>query len=528
MSIRVLAGLKTCTVALLATAVVIAGGLPLRAEDQAPRYGGTLVIGADAGPLGLDPQKSASGQTLMVVEHVYSSLLRPDRNDPAHLIGDVADSYQVTSPTVYVFHLRKGVKFHNGRELVADDVRYSIERMLDASTASPWRAIWDIVERVETPDRYTVRLVTKKPFAPLLSYLASPWYSAIVPREVVEQQGDLQRVMAGTGPFVLEKYVPDDVIVLRRNPAYFRRGVPYLDRIEYRIIPSEAARIGALRANSLQYTWSQDPLIQRQLQGVRGITILRPQRPSATIAVWFNQTKPPFSDVRVRRAVSLAIDRKALIGSVLHGQGVVATKIPPSSPFGYRGNGHDLPYYAHDPETARKLLAEAGYPRGFATTLEVASNFPVNVRTAEVMREQLAQVGIQVEIKQMEYGTALTRCVRTEEDGMCIIRHVWQPDPDAYVYQIYYSKSPINLGKWVDPVVDNLLDEGRTTFDRARRIEIYRRLERRVAEMAYTIVPFAFDYAELIRENVRGYISIPGGAPPGTRSRIYLDHAWLR
>ena len=471
-----------CVLALSAMVASLAGvaGWPVGAAGQA-RYGGTLVIGADAGPLGLDPQKSASGFTLMIVEHVYSSLLRPARRAPDRLVGDLAQSYQVVNPTTYVYHLRHGVKFHNGRELVADDVKYSLQRMLDPATASPWRAIWEIIDRVDTPDQYTVRIVTKRPFAPLLAYLASPWYSAIVPKEVVQQQGDLQRVMVGTGPFILERYVPDNVIVLRRNPAYYERGLPYLDRIEYRIIPSEASRLAALRAGSIQYTWSLDPLIQQQVQGMRDIQMLQASRFSATMAVWFNQTKPPFNDVRVRRAVSLALDRRAMINAVLRGHGAIATKIPPSSPFGYRGDGHDLPYYQHDPQAARRLLTEAGHPGGLDTAIEVASNFPINVRMAEVMKEQLAQAGISLDIHQMEYGASLTRCIRTQEDGMCIIRHVWQPDPDAYLYQIYYSTSAINLGKWNDPLVDQWLDQGRTTLDPAKRVQIYAKLERRVA-----------------------------------------------
>jgi peptide/nickel transport system substrate-binding protein len=512
---------------LILIAILAIGGVAFNGLSQGPQRGGTLIIGIDTDPPGLDPHKSASGHTLGIAELVYSTLLRLDK-DGQSLVLDLAESYENVSPTTYIFHLRKGVKFHNGRELVAEDVKYSLERMLDPATASPWRSIWEVIDRIETLDTYTVSLHLKYPFAPLLAYLASPWYSAIVPKEVVQQYGDLQRVMVGTGPFMLEQYTPGEVIVLKVNPNYYEKGLPYLDRIEFRIIPSEMTRLVALGAGIIHYTYSSDPWIEKQVSGIKGITILYPAYPSATIGVWFNQTKPPFNDVRVRRAVSVGIDRHALLDIVMGGRGAISTKIPPSSPFGYRGDGSDLPYYQYNPQLARQLLAEAGYPQGFDTTLEVPSIFPYAVRTAEVMKEQLAQVGIRLDIRQMEYGTALTRCVHTEQDGMCMIRHVWQPDPDPYLYQIYLSTSPINLGKWSDPVVDQLLQEGRSTVDQEKRIQIYRELERHVAEMVYTIVPFAFDYAELVREEVQGYTSIPGGAPPGTRSRYYLKEAWLR
>ena len=518
-------GLAGLLVALLAPLAALASAVARAAPPAGPVPGGVLVIGTNAGPPGLDPHKSASGHTLMVAEHVYSSLLRlmPDGS----IVGDLAEEYQVLDPTTYVFRLRRGVQWHHGRELTSQDVRYSLERLRDPQTASPWRGIWEIVDRVQTPDAYTVRIVTRRPFAPLVAYLASPWYSAIVPRELVEREGDLQRVMSGTGPFRLARYVPDNVVELVRNPDYYEPGLPYLDRLEYRVIPSEASRLAALRTGAIQYTWVEDPLIEPQLRQLRGVSVAYPDRPSATLAVWFNQTRPPFDHPDVRRAVSVGIDRRAIIAAVLRGRGAIATKIPPSSPYGYRGDGEDLPYYRHDVTLARQLLARAGYPDGLRTVLEVPSVFPVAVRTAEVMKEQLARVGIDVEIRQLEYGTALSRCLQTQQEGMCIIRHVWQPDPDAYLYPIYHSGSSVNLGKWADPVVDELLQQGRTTLDFQSRRAIYQRLERHVAEMAYVVVPYAFDYAELVPDRLQGYASLPGGAPPGTRSRQLLKGAWL-
>ena len=495
------------------------------AAAQTPKRGGTLVVAADVSPPGLDPQKSAAAHSWMIAEHVYSNLLR--RDPKMNIVGDLAESWQVVSDTTFVFKLRKGVMWHHGRELVADDVKYSFERMLDEKTASPWRSNWLIIDRIETPDRATVRFVIKRPFAPFFSYLATPHYSAIVPRDLVEKHGDLQKNGSGTGPFVLERFVPDNTVVLKRNPSYYETGLPYLDGLEYRIIPDEAARLAALRAGTVHYLWSVDPLIDRQLQGAAGIGLREPDGYCAQHGMAFNQTKAPFTDVRVRRAVSVGINRKEIIASVLRGHGAISTKIPPcDAPFGYSGDDKGLPFYAHDPALAKRLLGEAGFANGLDTTLEVSPRFPQTVRTGEVMKEQLAGSDIRVTLKQVEWGAALKNFVRTEYEGMSMIPLVWQPDPDAHVYDIFHSGSNINLGKFRDAQVDQLVEQGRTTLDRDKRIAIYRDLQRHMADQAYLIFPYASGATEALRDTVKGYISIPG-AQPGSRSRHFVKQAWL-
>jgi peptide/nickel transport system substrate-binding protein len=516
--------------AFLGTGSLIALGLsaePLigSAAAQAPKRGGTLVVAADVSPPGLDSQKSAAAHSWMIAEHVYSNLLRRDQQ--MNIVGDLAESWQVVNDTTFVFKLRKGVMWHHGRELVADDVKYSFERMLDEKTASPWRANWLIVDRIEVVDRSTVRFVLKRPFAPFFSYLATPHYGAIVPRDVVEKHGDLQKHAVGTGPFMLERFVSENTVVLKKNPAYFEPGLPYLDGLEYRIIPDESARLAALRAGSVHYLWSVDPLIDRQVQGAAGIVLREPDGYCAQHGMAFNQTKPPFTDVRVRRAVSVGINRRELIATVLRGRGAITTKIPPcDAPFGYTGDDKGLPFYAHDPALARRLLGEAGHANGLDTTLEVAPRFPQTVRTAEVMKEQLAPAGIRVALKQVEWGAALKNFVRTEYDGMSMIPLVWQPDPDAHVYDIFHSGSNINLGKFKDPQVDQLLERGRTTLDRDKRIAVYRDLQRHMADQAYLVFPYASGATEVLRDTVKGYLSIPG-AQPGSRSRLFFKQTWL-
>jgi peptide/nickel transport system substrate-binding protein len=499
--------------------------IAMAAPAGPPKRGGVLIVGSDVSPPGLDPAKSAAAHSWMISEHVYSNLLR--RGPTMKLVPDLAEGYEVPSPTTYVFKLRRGVQWHHGRELVADDVKYTFERMMDQRTASPWRSIWLIIDRIETPDKYTVRFTTRRPFAPLLSYLGTPHYSAIVPKDVVDRSGDLQQTASGTGPFMLERFVPENQVVLKRNPHYYESGLPYLDGIEYKIIPDEAARIAALRTGTIHYTWSVDPLVDQQLQGAPGVAILLPRGYCGQHTLCFNQTRPPFNDARVRRAVSVGFNRAEVIRAVLRGKGGISTKIPPcDAPFGYSGTEKGMPYYEFNPQQARQLLAEAGYPNGIDTTLEVPPRFPFTVRTGEVMREQWAQAGIRVTLRQGEWGALLTAFVRTTYDGMSMIPTVWQPDPDAHVYDIYHSDSAINLGKFRDPFVDQLLDQGRTTIARDKRIAVYQQLQRHIADQAYMIHPYASGAVEIMREPVRGYVSLPG-AQPGSRSRQFFKQVWL-
>lgn len=494
---------------------------------QTPTPGGKIVIAVPNNPVGLDPQKSAAGSTLTVTQLIYSSLLTYDQN--MKFRGDLAESYQQINPTTYVFHLRPNAEWQDGTPVTADDVKYSFERMLDPATGSPWLNIWkEAIAHIDVIDSHTVRIVTNGPFAPLLSYLASPWYSAIVSKKAVQQYGDLQQHAFGSGPFELVSFVPNSEIVLKRNPHYYIAGRPYLDEVDFRIIPNEASQIAALRAGTVNLMWSADPLIEQKTSSISGLRIIRVKEDSATPAWWFNQTKPPFNNVDVRRAVSVGIDRNALIQAVLRGQGQISTKIPPSSPYGYHGNGSDLPYYSYDPAMAKQLLAKAGYPNGFTTSVEIPAGYPVIQRATEVMKEELTKVGITLNIQVLSYGNALTRCIKTEEEGLCAIRHVWQPDPDAYLYDIYYSKSSINLGKWADPTVDSLLQQGRQTVDVQKRIQIYQELEKHVADMVYVIVPFANDFAGLMKGDYQGYEPLPGGGTPGTRSLLPLVDTWLK
>ena len=281
----------------------------------------------------LDPHLSVSFLTHNSASLVYSQLVRfphgPEQKHTADfsIVPDLAEKWEYKTPTVLVFTLRKGVKFHNkppvnGREVTADDVKYSLERF---AAKSGFRARFEPVQSIEAVDRYTVRIALKEPFAPFLNHLANPMYTAILPKEAEEKFKDFNQPEAviGTGPFILRSYEKGVRVVFERNPDYFVKGLPYLDRVVIEITPDGSARLSLLRAGkvemgqisawagleegrSLQKTNPEMPLTLTQIIG-QGIIYMRTDQ-------------PPFNDVRVRRAVSLAIDRKGWNDALFFGE----------------------------------------------------------------------------------------------------------------------------------------------------------------------------------------------------------------
>ena len=202
------------------------------------------------------------------IDLMYNRLVRLDDNFV--VVPDLAASWDIPDNLTYVFHLRKGVKFHNGRELTASDVEYSLNRVLDPKTASPGRSYISLISSIEIPDRYTVKLHLSAPLASLLDGLTSNNCS-IVAKEVVEANGNLQKVEAGTGPFMLKEWVADNSMTLVKNPAYFEKGAPYLDKVIFRVIPEQTSLLAGVKSGDLDMATINDGAIIRQAtQGLQG------------------------------------------------------------------------------------------------------------------------------------------------------------------------------------------------------------------------------------------------------------------
>ncbi len=445
--------------------------------EMGPQKGGMLIIGKAREAVGLDPHLITARSSFEIVRQVYNQLV--DLSDDYAPIPELAESWENPDDTTFIFHLRPGVKFHNGRELVAADVKYSFERIKDPDVASPWSSQLELIESIETPDDSTVVIHLSAPFGAFMSTIASAW-AAIVPQEEVEANGDLQQVMVGTGPFMLEEYVEETRTVLKANPDYFE-GAPLIDGITYLIIPDEAARIAALRTGEIHMTGLSDAASAGLAARSEGVSV-KSQQTTDYYLLGLNNAREPFNDVRVRQAMSLAIDRQAVVDSVFFGEGLVSGPIVPTLG-DWAVPVEELPFYQPDIEKAKALLAEAGYPDGFQTTITASPRFPQFTSIALVLQNQLKQVGIEASLDQVEWGTFIQKWKDRDYDTFVSFNGSGN-DPDRALYPMLHTGGSVNAFNFSDPEIDALLEEARTTVDREKRLELYHTLAMKIAELA--------------------------------------------
>lgn len=480
-----------------------------------PKAGGTLIIGKGREAVGLDPHKVTAASSFEIIAQVYNQLIElQDDYNPA---PELAESWENPDDTTFIFKLRRGVKFHSGREMVAADVKYSFERIMNPDTASPWASQLASIERIETPDDYTVKILLKEPYGAFMSTIASTW-AAVVPREVVEKEGDLQKVMVGTGPFALEEYVQDVRTVLKSFKEYWG-GAPLLDGITYLIMPDEATRLAALRTGEIHMTSIADPTAVGLAARSEGVKVA--SQPTTDYYLWgFNCQRKPLDDVRVRQALSLIVDRQAVLDAVLFGEGLVAGPIV-STLGDWALPVEELPFYRADLEKAKTLLAEAGYPEGFDLTITASPAYPQFISIALVLQRQLKAAGINVTLDQVEWGTFVKKWRERDFDTF-VSYNASGNDPDRALYPALVTGGSVNAFQFSDPGVDELLTKGRTTVERDARIKIYQEAEKVIAEKAPLI--FLFTRTEFVglRENVEGFKLSP------VETYRSLKQVWLR
>jgi peptide/nickel transport system substrate-binding protein len=489
------------------------------ADDQCPVRGGSVTIPFAPDPGDLTPSKKAQFPPSLIYDQIYDTLLR---FGPNGLEPGLATKYEIAPDKLSVtFSLRHGVMFHHGREFEAKDVVFTLNRILDPKFNSPWAGQLSSIEKVEALDKYTVKISLKQPFAPILSILATAWYTAIVPYDFAGSN-NLNEKASGTGPFTLVEYVPNDHVLLKANPNYWEKGYPCIDSIRYNIVPEQQAQISAFRQGNADLVAINDPKFIALLQGKPGSKTVPPAGPVNESGLAINTAEGPTSDIRVRRALSVGMDRKGVIDTVLFGHGEIGTKIPCGEvPYGWcQGKDPELPYYKYDPDQAKKLLAEAGYGNGLDLTIQVS--LPLDVQTAEILADQWKKIGVNLKIQQIpDFNQQLDNYIHVK-DQLSIVTLVWQPDPHADVYPIYYSTSKINLGKFKDKELDALLDAGKSEVDVQKRVKIYKDIQRLVADKVYMLYPFTKPVNwQYVKDYVNNYKAMPSG------SFFNLRYTWL-
>ncbi len=471
---------------IFALALLVAGPALPAAHAQG---GGNLVVQASTEPPGLDLTASPASAIAAVVHYnVQECLLKVDK--AGKLAPWLAERWYTTDSKNYTFFLKKGVRFHNGRELRAADIKFVLERARNPETKHPHQVRYAGITDIIVKDDYTVSVTLKEANANFLLDIARQG-SVIYPREAVES---LKSQPLGTGPFTLAEWVRGDRIVLTRNKDYHVKDLPRLDKVTFRFIPDPNSVLAALRSGDIDVSGfgigpeSIDELKKDgRFQLILGDT-------TNDVILSMNNSKKPFADRRVRLAVTHAINKDEVLKGAMFGHGkILGSNVDPLNPY-YVDLSKDKP---HDPARARKLLTEAGYPNGFDAVLKVAPQYYYTVRTGEVLVSQLAKVGIKVKIEQIEWGQWLSQVWREANYDMSIIGHAEPWDISNYANPKYYYR-------WDNEEFQKLFRESETTVDDKKRRELFVKMQKMLADEAPAVWLYMHPRLAVTKKGVTG------------------------
>ncbi len=452
------------------------------ASNDVP-VGGELIIGNNADASVLDPHLSTDLYSSRVYNQLFETLIASDFE--GNYVPVLATDWEIEEDgRVWVFTLREGVKFHDGEEMTAEDVKFSLERLKDPATASPNRPNFEGIETIETPDDYTVRVTLAEPSGVFISGLGNGY---ILPQHAVEELGeDFNTNPVGTGPFKFVEWIPDDSISLEVFEDFWD-GRANLDRLVFRPIPETSTRIVELETGGIHLAGELPGQELERLETTDGLVVDSVIGTNYRL-LGLNTSRAPFDDPLVRQAIAHAIDKQQLIDTVYPGVAVKAEgPLPPTSwAYDESFTGRDF-----DLETAKELMAQSAHPDGFEATLLISEG-DIGQRDAVILQSMLAELNIELSVETLEFGTFLDR-VTTQNYDMMRIGWTTTPEPDALLYNVFHSASEqFNFTAYSNAEVDALLDEGRRVTDMEERAEIYRQVQEIVVEE----VPMVFLYHE--------------------------------
>ena len=471
-------------------------------KQEAPAHGDAIVFGSNGDVSGFLTAVTSDSASHDAAGYVFNGLVRYDKN--VKLEGELAESWEVAPDGKKItFRLRKGVQWHDNVAFTSEDVMFTYRKMIDPKTPTAYAEDFRQVRRASNPDPYTFVVEYDKPFAPALA----SWGMSILPKHLLEKYEDISKSPLnkshpiGTGPYKFVEWKPGERVVFEANPDYFE-GKPYLQRVITRVIPDQATMflelksggIDSMNLTPLQYT--------RQTETGEFRKSYKKYRYTAFNYTYlgFRLSHPFFADRKVRQAIAHAVNKKELVEGVLFGLGQEA--IGPYKPGTWVYNP-DVPKFPYDPAKAKGLLAEAGWRPGGDGTLEKGGKkflFTVltnagnesRAKAAAILQQNLAAVGIQMEIRTVEWAAFINEFVDKRKFDAVILGWSVTPDPDQY--DIWSSKKTgpkeLNFVGFSNPEVDRLLEDGRRTFDIEKRRMAYFRIQEILAEE----LPYVFLY----------------------------------
>ncbi len=520
--------------AILLVALALALVLPTEAVGQ--KRGGTLRGVFNSDPPTLDPAQATDTTSSTVIRQLFDTLVELD--ETLKPVAALAERWSVSkNQTVYTFVLRRGVRFHHGRELRAADVRFSFERAVKGKR--PWvfekirgakeflRGQASEISGIRVVDDLTVEITLDHPFAPFLSLMAYD-ASSIVPREEATRLGaEFASHPVGTGAFRFVSWRRDDQVVLEAFGGHFR-GVPHLDRIVFRVIPAEITRFNEYKTGQLDYT----DIPTGHCRAVQRDSVLKHE-----VAIWpilgthavrFNVERPPVNDRRLRLAVARAIEPQAIVsglleGCVVEGKGI----LPPAMP----GFNPAVAAPRFDRAEARRLLADAGFPggRGLAPIPFHYNTGDLNQRIAEVLQAQLKEVGITVELRRLDWAAHIKL---VDEGAAPFFRQGWiadYPDPENFLTVLFHSRNvgaAGNTSRYRNPTLDRILDEADGMAPVPARFKRYQEAEQIVLNDAVWVSLYHYTSRALIKPYVKGLERSPLSSAPeflAPLRKVWLD-----
>jgi peptide/nickel transport system substrate-binding protein len=484
------------------------------AQQAAPRRGGTLRVTVTQRVASLNPLKQINNPEYLVSELLNAGLTRIALNMSAE--PELAERWEANAEaTEFTFHLRRGAHFHHGPEVTSADVVATIRAVLDPATASPGRRNIGPIKEVVALGSRTVKFVLESPFADLPVNLAYP-NARIVPAEILAKDLKLlDNADYGCGPFKLVRYEPDRGLRVERFERYHVQGQPYLDAVEVLLYPDVAAESAALINGETDLIQMVQPADFDRLSKSPGVVAMR-EKSGRFHNLVLRMDSPPFNDIRVRKALQLAIDRNAIADLVIEGTGRPAYDNPISPE--YRNAWTPQPI-ARDVQRARRLLAEAGHGGGLKVTLHCANRPTTRTALGVAVREMARPAGFDIDVQTVPYDNYIANIWRKASFYVGTFNP--QAHEDAMFTLLFTTDAPWNDSQWNNKSFDAWVYEARRTLDAGKRKALYEQAQKLMVEEVPYIIPFYEDLLAARRAYVNGYVLHPrGGVFP-------LERVWL-
>lgn len=495
-----------------------AGNANSTQDGETKKYKDELVIQAVADISDLDPAYMNDVPTRKVGNLIMDNLLRYD--EKGEIIPHIAEKWEVTPDgKTWTFTIRKGIKFHDGTDLTAKEIKFNYDRLLDPNTKATRASDLEVIQSVEEKDPYTLVFHLKEPYAAFIPKCIITMPSLLASPKAIQEQGkDFNQNPIGSGPYILKEWVPNDRVVLEANPDYFL-GAPATKRVVFRVMPDAMTSLIELENGKIDILQKVQPTEAQNIMNNEKLTLSA--EPGYNVRwIFFNQKIAPFDDVKVRAALTYAVDRAAIQESLLSGVAELANGFAPSTSWSYEPNTTP---YDFSVEKAKELLKEAGWSdtngdgfvdkdgKNMVVDLNVSNGrYLMDKEIMEVIQNQWKNVGVDAKLNVMEWGSYIEKVKNKDKLGVFFLGYSQDnAEPSIFIDTIFHSEGTINYYNYKNEKVDKLFEQGRVVVDQAERKKLYSEAQKLMAD-DFPAIPI---YSELnqyaLTKKVEGFVNTP-------------------